>query len=223
MAEAARDEVSLMLDELNTAKKLCKDQEALLVEQTRELHEVRAAGKAAIQAAGGADQDGAQQGSTSKLVAVVEEKRDKADEEADSWGDDDWGNDDEDSSSNKAKPLSESQNTMSSATDVCASQNASSGASSGEELGDSTSEADMHAAALVATEKKHAAAVAAAEEAAETHTKALQAAAERNEMLDTRQQELEEEVQQAKDSFEVSLLSYLYGVCFTYTRACNVG
>ena len=49
---------------------------------------------------------------------------DKEEEEADSWGDDDWGNDDEvatakqDDASVVKVPLTSSQNTMSSATEV---------------------------------------------------------------------------------------------------------
>jgi chromosome segregation ATPase len=123
---------------------------------------------------------------------------------ADSWGDDDWGNEDEkfsdsakESDSSNVK-LTESQKTMSSATDAALSQKggSGSGASSGDDLINSASEPEVPGHLCMSCQAPILAGAASTGAAA-----ADEGAVDR---LKFRILALEEEAQKAKDSFEVN-------------------
>jgi hypothetical protein len=134
------------------------EKERQLEEKEREMEAVRATleeRKEEEEASSKADLHKRRQ--ISKRANVVEEAEavagdkkvgDKEDE--DSWGDDDWGHDKDENSPSSGEPsapeqlpLTNSQNTTSSATDVSSLQNLSSGTSSGDDLTNSASEVDL--------------------------------------------------------------------------------
>ena len=181
MAEEAREELSAILDELNFYKKECEKKDGMLKEKDAILKEKEAllVGKEHADAlCGNLQKEGVDE---DPLVGAGKE-----DEEVDSWGDDDWGNENESDSQSK---LTESQKTISSATEVVLSQNVSSGgsgASSGDDLINSASENDSAGPICVSCQAP-----------------VQQAVDYEKQRLTTRIYELEEEAQKAKDSFEV--------------------
>jgi len=223
---------------------LLQDKDAMLLEKERQLEERQRemeAVRASLEERREEEEEAASQADLnkrrqiSKPAKVVEEaegvagdkkKGDKEDE--DSWGDDDWGNDKDENSPSpggpsapEQLPLSNSQNTMSSATDVSSLRNVSSGASSGDDLTNSASEVDLQEVAVVAAAD---AAVAAADEAVAMGLTGVAAPpglalpktvlntlAAPYPLLDADTRELkmrlcavEEEARKARDSFEVN-------------------
>ena len=227
----------------NDKNALLQDKDAMLLEKERQLEEKERemeAARAALEerreeeeASSNADLHKRRQ--ISKRAKVVEEaeavagdKKEGGKEDEDSWGDDDWGNDkDENSPSSggpsapEQLPLANSQNTMSSATDVNSLQNLSSGASSGDDLTNSASEVDLPEAAVASAAHATVAAADAAIALGLTGVAAppglplpksvLNTLTAPNPLVDDDTRELrirlcavEEEARKARDSFEVN-------------------